>query len=199
MAQITDNLGYVKLALERSLAERRDQVAYDFEHRIKRQIQSGEGQHPYSTRPTWFNTTRIPRFEARLKGYAAAQKGSARDRLGRYARRSRYGDASVYMERGYAEYKEVTTGSSTPVDFTLTGELVRAIRGRARRAAGGGIHAWLGFERQRRSYGTLTNRELAEVLGARNPQFNPFLPTQEMADDIISEVVQSALVDAGAS
>lgn len=173
MATLRENLSYIKLDAEQRLASQATEAAALLERLVERRLTSGAGQPPYSRRPTWVNARRIPIFEARLRDFAERVSSTLRrDEQGRFlgGKRSRYGTASVWMEGGYAEFRQVVGRQASRVDFNLTGEFLDSLVGRTRPAAGGGLHAWIGFTTQRRrNYpkSRMTNGELAEEIATR--------------------------------
>lgn len=192
MATLRENLGYIPVRLGAELAKRREEMAMLMERAVRERIAAGEGLGTYSTTPTWFNVTRIPFARPRFDRYRAMVQPR---------RRSRYGYASIWLEQGYAEYRGVVKGTGTqtaPVNLELTGALMANLRGRAQPAADGGLHAWLGFRRQQRSYGRLTNRELADAMNERYSTLKPFQLTEGEADSIFNEIITPALVSSGA-
>lgn len=192
MASIRDNLSYIPVRLGEELSKRREEFALKFEYAIRQRIRRGEGMGTHSTRPTWFNTERIPGFRGRFDTYRRAKPPR---------RRSRFGYVSIWLDQGYAEYKGIIRGEGgphvAPVDLNLTGTLMDNFRVRATRMAGGGLHAWINFRRQRRPYGRLTNRQLAEVLNERYA-LKPFWLTEGEAQSIFNEIIDSTLVSSGA-
>src|SRR5690606_7189938 len=134
---------------------------------VRQNILSGEGQPPYSTRRQTFNIKRLPNAASRFARYLQSRRN------GRTAFPS-----SAYFPMGYAQYPSGYRGEGPrrkPVTFDLTGEFVASLRGRAvSLPMGRGFRVWVGFERQKKSYGRMTNRDIALYAERRAVGRSPF-------------------------
>ena len=190
MAVLSENISEVKIDLLADVRADFKRLAGGFEEEMKAQITSGEGQRPYSAKPQWFNVTRIPQYQGTLAAYADAVAGTrARDRLGRFAKRSKFGRNSVFMQGGYREFREVVGRPGTPVDFFLTGDFVNSLKGQARPTADGAA-LWLIVANERRSYGTELNSDMVDLIAGRS-EVDPFDPT-DVAERMMAELYDSA-------
>lgn len=143
---------------------------------------------PLSTRPTWFNVRQQPWVRRRAQ---------IREALSRFRRsfmvKTKGGSFFPY---GYSQLKAYYTGQGLslagPTDYRLTGEFKRSLIVRHRLTNGGyTVTWWLAFRRQARSYGRLTNRELAETLVQRERNPRLFVPptARDRVAQFLSEIV----------
>lgn len=149
---------------------------------VQARMLRGDGQHPYSTNPTWYNTTRPKGAIAKFQKFLASQGAKGR------AKRRRF----IFMPRGYAQWRGIFKGIGfrlQPVNFQLTGQMFNNMRGRMTfNKEHKTIRSWIGFKRQSRTYGRLTNTELAFILNERGS-----FPMFELQDKEADEIIEKAI------
>ena len=185
VTMIGDPLPRIIADVERRLHNVEGMMAAEMEAVVKENIRNGRNTGRYSTRPGWYNVSRPWGARGRFQSFI---------RQNRDNRASKFGRSSVFLPQGYAQFRAIYRGESVrraPVTFELTGEMMRNLVGRAR-ARRGGVEIWLAFKRQQRSYGRLTNIQLAEKLAERGGANNPFAPNKREREKIIKNALRAA-------
>ena len=158
--------------------DQKETIRSAFHRDLLANVAAGKGQPRYDTKPMLFSTRQHAWF--------------AGNRFSSYAKRiGRSPTAAVLkMERGYATYKSIVTGSpykTEPVDAYLTGALVASLRTRVRvNQSAGTLTVWTAFRRQARRDGQMTNRQLVQFFADRGA-INNFKPDEEQIENMIRD------------
>lgn len=162
-------------------------LSQQMEQVVKKRIELGEGQPPYSTNPAWYSTYRPYGGRGKFINFMRSQGQTIREAQS---------SSMVFMPQGYAQWRSIYRGEgmrTTPVTFELTGQLMRNLTAsRRNRPAQGEVVTWLAFKSQKRSYGKLTNEQLADILNRRG-SIPPFSVTEEEGTTILNNAAQVAL------
>jgi hypothetical protein len=177
----------ILIGTEKLIKEQRQYIADDLLKIVRDNIARGVNTGSYSTRAGWFSLT--PDGDRRREHALA----SAADQKRRLAFPGTGVVNAGYFPGGYAQYRAVYRGETPrtrPVTFEFTGEMMRKLRGIVSNSGPGVFSAYLGFERQQRSRGSKTNRQLAEILSKRGRGRSPFQPTARQADAIVKRALK---------
>lgn len=176
---------------DNALMRQRAKLGEELLSTVKNNIRLGKRTGRYSTRAGWFSL----RFPNSLNGRLVA----AADQHKRLRGADGMVTAAGYFPRGYAQFRAAYRGESIrvrPVTFELTGEMMRNLSATSRRTRPGEATVYLGFARQQRSYGRLTNRELAEILSRRGSGRSPFQPTEGQERNLVQRAIRRMERDA---
>lgn len=149
-------------------------LAQRLEEAVRGNILAGRNTGSYSTRSGWFSLSPLGHsIDGNLYEWA---------RTHRQPKGMGYVRGAAFFPQGYAQYRAIFRGEGgwkkRPVTFEFTGEMMEALIAKGRPSPRRGVAvASLGFVTNERSYGRLTNMELAKILvQIKGGGHNPFAP-----------------------
>ena len=153
---------------------------------IKSRVAQGIHGDSYSTRPAVYSFLKPPGREEAIRNYLRSK--------GRKATGNR-----ALFQQGYAEWKAAFKGYGglrRSVNLNLTGEFIGSFRYRGYVRGERQATATVQFDRQKRSYGRLTNGQLFRILNRRGTlPGGPLAPTQAERTRVFDNVVRFLLAD----